>query len=163
MIRTIADFQERWKEESDSTLNIFRHLTDESLFVKVHADTRTLGRLANHLIETIYEFGHKLGLGLEEQHVVYKSVAELTAAYEKAAHRMVEAVTQNWNEASLDIEVNMYGEPWKNGLSLYYLMSHQTHHRAQMTTLMRQAGLRVPGLYGPSREEWIAYNMQPQE
>jgi hypothetical protein len=27
--------------------------------------------------------------------------------------------------------------------------------------LMRQAGVRVPGVYGPAREEWPEYGMQP--
>ena len=31
---------------------------------------------------------------------------------------------------------------------------HQCHHRGQMSVLMRQAGIRVPGIYGPAREEW---------
>jgi hypothetical protein len=26
---------------------------------------------------------------------------------------------------------------------------------------MRQAGLQVPGVYGPSRHEWTAFGMQP--
>jgi hypothetical protein len=30
-----------------------------------------------------------------------------------------------------------------------------------MTVLMRQAGLKVPGVYGPAREEWAAYGMPP--
>jgi uncharacterized damage-inducible protein DinB len=30
-----------------------------------------------------------------------------------------------------------------------------------MTVLMRQAGLKVPGVYGPAREEWTTYRMQP--
>jgi uncharacterized damage-inducible protein DinB len=42
-------------------------------------------------------------------------------------------------------------------------MSHEIHHRGQMTVLMRQAGLKVPGVYGPSREEWTAYGMPPQD
>jgi hypothetical protein len=32
-----------------------------------------------------------------------------------------------------------------------------------MTVLMRFAGLEVPGVYGPAKEEWVAYNMAPQE
>ena len=55
----------------------------------------------------------------------------------------------------------MYGEKWPRGLSLQVLVVHQAHHRGQMTVLMRQAGLEVPGVYGPSREEWTAYGMQP--
>jgi len=27
--------------------------------------------------------------------------------------------------------------------------------------LMRQAGLRVPGVYGPAKEEWESYGMEP--
>jgi hypothetical protein len=26
-----------------------------------------------------------------------------------------------------------------------------------MTVLMRQAGLKVPGIYGPAKEEWSIY------
>jgi uncharacterized damage-inducible protein DinB len=29
-----------------------------------------------------------------------------------------------------------------------------------MTVLMRQAGLRVPGVYGPSQEEWSQFGME---
>ena len=46
-------------------------------------------------------------------------------------------------------------------MSLQVLVVHQAHHRGQMTVLMRQAGLTVPGVYGPAREEWTTYGMQP--
>ncbi|MCK6259572.1 DinB family protein [Fictibacillus sp. KIGAM418] len=52
----------------------------------------------------------------------------------------------------------MYGEKWENGLTLYILNCHQIHHRGQMTVLMRLAGLKVPGVYGPSIEEMEARN-----
>jgi hypothetical protein len=29
--------------------------------------------------------------------------------------------------------------------------------------LMRQAGLSVPGVYGPAREDWAALGLPPQE
>jgi uncharacterized damage-inducible protein DinB len=44
---------------------------------------------------------------------------------------------------------------------LSIVLSHQTHHRGQMTVLMRQAGVPVPGMYGPSREEWEAMGVPP--
>ena len=44
---------------------------------------------------------------------------------------------------------------------MFTKLSHQTHHRGQMTVLMRQAGLTVPGVYGPAREEWAAMGMEP--
>jgi uncharacterized damage-inducible protein DinB len=36
---------------------------------------------------------------------------------------------------------------------LHALVLHQVHNRGQMTVLMRQAGLVLPGVYGPTREE----------
>jgi uncharacterized damage-inducible protein DinB len=53
----------------------------------------------------------------------------------------------------------MYGQTWARGETLQVLVVHQAHHRGQMTVLMRQAGLAVPGVYGPAREEWVGYGM----
>jgi uncharacterized damage-inducible protein DinB len=36
------------------------------------------------------------------------------------------------------------------------LVRHLIHHRGQLIVLMREAGLIVPGVYGPSREETAA-------
>jgi uncharacterized damage-inducible protein DinB len=55
----------------------------------------------------------------------------------------------------------MYGEKWTRGFTLTSLILHQVHHRGQMTVLMRQAGLEIPGLYGPARQEWAAFGMKP--
>ena len=46
-----------------------------------------------------------------------------------------------------------------NSIFLMTLINHQNHHRGQMTVLMRQAGLTVPGVYG-SKEEWAAAGME---
>jgi len=71
---------------------------------------------------------------------------------------------QNWTDEMLNnSEDNMYGEVWKKGQTLIYLLLHQTHHRGQMTVLMRQAGLKVSGIYGPAKEEWEAMGMPALE
>ena len=70
---------------------------------------------------------------------------------------------RGWTDEDLEVEDDMYGEMWARGKSLAAVVGHQTHHRGQMTVLMRQAGLTVPGVYGPAREEWAAYGMPPQE
>ena len=61
----------------------------------------------------------------------------------------------------MEIEDDMYGEKWKRGMTLQGLIHHEIHHRAEMIVLMRLAGLPVPGLYGPTREEWTQYGMEP--
>jgi len=57
----------------------------------------------------------------------------------------------------------MYGEKWARGVTLHILLVHEIHHRGQMTVLMRQAGLKVPGVYGPAKEEWTQYKMPEPE
>jgi hypothetical protein len=55
---------------------------------------------------------------------------------------------------------DMYGDTWTRGMVLEALIRHEAHHRGQMTVLMRQAGLVVPGCYGPAREEWAQWGME---
>ena len=112
MVRTIKDFLDRWQEEADNTLKVISNLTDDTLNKSV-TGTRTLGRLANHLVETLTEFPHKLGLPIEEEFITYGTVEELTAAYQRNAGRVSTAVAESWNDEALEGETNMYGEVWK--------------------------------------------------
>ena len=89
--------------------------------------------------------------------VVPASAAEIAGAYHSTNEAMVAAMKEQWTDESLAELKEMYGEQWAIGKVLGILTAHQTHHRGQMTVLMRQAGLHVPGVYGPSREEWAAF------
>jgi uncharacterized damage-inducible protein DinB len=162
MIRTINDFLDRWRDEKAATLKVFSHLTDASLQEAVPGG-RTLGRLANHIVETLIELPAHAGLPLKPKYFTYSTVEELVAAYEHDADVVAEAVSSNWHDGMLEDEMPMYGQSWKNGFTLWALIAHQAHHRGQMTVLMRFAGLKVPGVYGPSKEEWLAYDKVPME
>ncbi len=153
MFRRVDDFATAWGTEYEGTLKVLRALSDASLGQRVDAQGRTLGRLAWHVTQTIPEMMNRTGLGLEgpDEHApVPASAAEIVAAYESAGTALLETR-------------DMYGEQWPNGLTLEILIRHQTHHRGQMTVLMRQAGLKVPGVYGPGKEEWAAYGMPTQD
>ncbi|MCU0380081.1 MAG: DinB family protein [Chitinophagaceae bacterium] len=154
MFRNLAEFNGTWTFESEQTLKILEQLTDISLSQSVCPGGRTLGRLANHLIETLTEMPHRLGLGLEEEHPAYTRAADIVVNYMRCSDQLLGAINRHWTDASLDETADMYGEKWTNRFSLGVLVNHQIHHRAQMTVLMRQAGLKVPGIYGPSKEEW---------
>ncbi|MBS1517311.1 MAG: DinB family protein [Bacteroidetes bacterium] len=164
MFRTTEDFIKDWKFESDSTLKVINSLTDESLDQKISPDGRTLGFLAWHLAITIPEMMGLTGLkinGPGEKSPCPEKVSEILDEFKKASDSLIDEIKKNWNDDILQTEDELYGEKWKKGLTLFYLMLHQTHHRGQMTVLMRQAGLKVPGIYGPSREEWISMGMEP--
>ena len=76
---------------------------------------------------------------------------------------LLERIKQSWTDETLDKEDDLYGEKWTRKVTLKVQVHHQIHHRGQMTVLMRQAGLKVPGLFGPAKEDWTEYGMQPPE
>jgi uncharacterized damage-inducible protein DinB len=163
MFRRVGDFQKAWDQERDATLKVLRALSDASLAQAVTKDDRTLGRLAWHLATTLGEMMERTGLtvgGPSHESRPPASAAAIVAAYETAAQAVADGVS-SWTDATLEAEDDMYGEKWPRGQTLQALVAHQAHHRGQMTVLMRQAGLKVPGVYGPAREEWTTYGMQP--
>jgi len=162
--RTIAEFLSDWNYESSSTLKMLNNLTDESLNTKVYNGGRSLGFLGWHITETISEMVGRTGLKLfspDMERYKASSAKDLQESYKNASESLVEKLKSQWNDDTLLVEDDMYGEKWKRGFTLSCLITHQIHHRGQMTVLMRQAGLKVPGVYGPSKEEWTAYGMEP--
>jgi uncharacterized damage-inducible protein DinB len=161
MIRTIADFVAVWNHEADSTKSLFRALSDASMAQSINAEHRDLGRLAWHITTTIREMMERTGLhveGPDPDAPVPATSAEIVRTYETSSASLVKAL-DSWTDATLDEKDNMYGEEWRRSVTLQILLLHQTHHRGQMTVLMRQAGLAVPGMYGPSKEDWAKYGM----
>jgi uncharacterized damage-inducible protein DinB len=164
MFLTVAQFADLWKQESQRTHAVFAAMTDESLSQSAESEGRSLGRLAWHLTQTIPELLHKTGLhvkGPAESESTPTSAAKIVSDYDTAAQSALEEVQKHWTDAMLNDLDEMYGEKWKKGESLMVLVLHQVHHRGQMTVLLRQAGLRVPSFYGPVREEWAQWGMQP--
>ena len=165
MYYTIDDFIKDWTAESDSTLKVFSNLTDDSLHQKVYDEGRTLGFLAWHIASTIGEMMQAAGLtieGFDSEAEQPATAAELVEKYSTFSNSLLKKVEAIPNER-LNEEFQMYGEVWKLMDIFKALVYHQIHHRGQMTVLMRQAGVRVPGIYGPSKEEWGEFGMPAQK
>lgn len=166
MFRTVDDFINDWNEEAASTLKVFRTITDDSLDQKTYKEGRTLARLAWHITETVGEMLKQAGLEISDE--IKKGqqpakVSKFVDAYEASSRVAAEVVKKQWSDAMLPEVIPMYGQQWRRGDVLSSLIRHQAHHRAQMTVLMRQAGLKVPGVYGPAKEEWSAYGMEAEK
>jgi len=164
VLRTIDDFATLWTREADETQKVLDTLTDKSLAQQVTADHRTLGRMAWHLTATIREMMERTGLkveGPDEHAPVPASAAAIAKMYAKSAKSLAAAVRKGWTDATLSQQDDMYGQQWTRAFTLTCLVLHQVHHRGEMIVLMRQAGLQVPGIYGPAKEDWSKMNMQP--
>jgi uncharacterized damage-inducible protein DinB len=162
MYRKTEDFISDWNYESESTAKVFGNISNEALNKKDHENVRSIARLAWHITITLAEMMNKAGLnvaGPDEHSEPPSDISKIISEYKKSAASVAEEVKKNWTDASLLEEKNMYGESWKKGATLGILIRHQAHHRGQLTVLMRQAGLKVPGVYGPAKEEWSTFGM----
>ncbi|UVI30468.1 DinB family protein [Paenibacillus spongiae] len=163
MFSKINDFVQEFEMESVITERVLDSLTDESLTQAVSDNQRTFGQIAWHLVSSI-NFLTYLGLSYDEplaDENVPVSAAKILTEYRRLGKSMLRAIRSQWTDESLGQIVNLFGEDWQNGAALRYSLRHEIHHRGQMTVLMRQAGLRVPNVLGPTREDWIEKGMQP--
>ncbi len=166
MFRTVEDFENAWNEECGATLKVLAQLTDPALEQRVTPRGRSLGFLAWHLVMTLSEMAAKAGLAVEgpaEDSPAPETAKKIIDAYGKAACSLAGEVKRKWPDATLQDELELYGEKWERRKVLSALILHQAHHRGQMTVLMRQAGLAVPGIYGPSYEEWATIGLPPMQ
>jgi len=168
MYRKLKDFINDWASESEFTLNIFSNLTDESLNKNVGDNVRTAGRLAWHITGAISELGHRMGLTfskIDQDSQNPSSAKEIVDEYKQASDGLIKEIQAKWNNDTLlleDVTVGP-GEIWSRGKTLGALVTHQIHHRGQLTVVMRLNGLKVPGIYGPAREEWAQMGKPAQE
>lgn len=167
MFRRVEDFKEIWKAEAAKTATLFAAIPDASLDQAVNPEHRDLRRMAWHLVESVAEMPALAGITLPDLPLVDghlgdppAEMAAILAAYTKAAEGVLDHIGA-WNNAELGRSFDCYGEKWSGGFLLWVLVTHQTHHRGQMTVLMRQAGLKVPDVYGPAKEGWAAFGAQP--
>ena len=160
MITTLNDFEYEWSQEIEATQKVLKHIKDASLGFSSYAGGRTIGRLAWHITQSIPEMAAGMGLsvaGPGEHEPVPATARAIFQAYNTASIALLETIKREWTDETLQQKDDMYGQSWTRAFSLGVLIKHQIHHRGQLTMVMRTAGLSIPGIYGPTREEWAAW------
>jgi uncharacterized damage-inducible protein DinB len=155
MFTAVEHFLKTWSHESVQTARVMAALTDQSLQQRVAEGHRSLGELAWHVVVSQREIVGKTGLEYDapsKRDPVPERAAEIHSAYVDAAKALAAAVERQWTDETLRVTDELYGREWPRGLTLAVVLYHEIHHRGQMTVLMRQAGLKVPGVYGPSAD-----------
>jgi uncharacterized damage-inducible protein DinB len=163
MFRTVKDFLSVYANLTGGTQKVLAALTDKNLDQSVSAGHRTLGQLGWHVVATIPEMMNRTGLGLgsvDSESMPPASAKEIADAYTRVTQELARAIETQWNDKTLVETDDMYGKPWPRGATLLALVTHEVHHVGQMTVLLRQAGAKVPGRFGPSKEEWAQFGME---
>lgn len=163
MFTTISDALESINGLNQKTLQVIECVTDESLKQEIAPGNRTIGRILWHIVQTVPEMMEKTGLKLSNKYLQMSppmSVKEILDAYKAVYSDLKENIKNQWSDETLLVEDDMYGEKWARSKTIYALIAHETHHIGQATVLIRQAGLKPPGIYGPAKEEWSNFGME---
>ena len=144
----IEDFLKEWSFETKMTQKVFAAIREDLAYTFPNNNGRTMARI--EIAEVDKDF-------------LPESMREIERLYEIVSAVLVEKIKDFWTDANLKDINELYGQKWSIGLTLGILLKHEIHHRGQLTLLMRQAGLKVPGVYGPAQEEWVKMGMPPQK
>ncbi|WP_141994264.1 DinB family protein [Bacillus sp. B4EP4a] len=163
MYITIADFIKEWNKEAILTQNVLDSLTDDSLEQQVYPEGRTLGRIAWHFTTNIPDYLAHFGLKIdriESSENVPSSAQEIAITFKNVSSHAAKIIEQQWTDESLGQIQEAFGRQETNASILMGLIKHIVHHRGQVTVLMRQAGIKPSGVYGPPKEDWIHLGVQ---
>lgn len=154
MYRKTEDFIADWTASANGTVQVLESLTDEKLGQAIVEGHSTLGWIGWHLATSPAFFAGIAGLKVRpatDKTAENISAAEIVQAYKTIAENIAEAA-KSLTDATLSETVNQFGKEMTKGSILGMLIQHQVHHRGQMTVLLRQAGLPVPAVLGPTKE-----------
>lgn len=155
MYRTVNDFVNDWSISAEGTLRVLQSLSDDKLNQAIVEGHSTLGWLGWHLANSPAFFMGQAGLQVEpagNTEQVPTKASEIADAYAKVSENVKRAVEQNLTDEKMVENIETFAGTMPRGAMLRTFIDHQTHHRGQMTVLLRQAGLHVPGVLGPTKE-----------
>lgn len=156
MYRNVTDFISDWENARFGTIKVLEAMTDDKLDQAIAEGHNTLGWLGWHITTAQAYFAGLVGLDVHipgDLKNVPSKTSEIVEAYKLSSQELLTKVEENFTDALLEENVDMHGTPAPRGKILRSLIDHQTHHRGQMTVLLRQASLRVPGVMGPTKED----------
>ncbi len=167
MYRNTEDFAKDWNSEVQSTIKLFKAIPEDKADITLDAPgLRSLRSIAWHLVGTMDALASQLKwgpyLGENWHEMKPGSMEEVIAAYETSSKAYLEDIEKHWTNTDLGFIETMWGHEISRGLVLSeFTIGHQCHHRGQMTIIMRLCGIKVPGLYGPSYDEWKDMGRDP--
>lgn len=159
---TIDSFVSLWKEESKLTLQVLHAVPQELWNRELVSGYRSLARLAWHIVQTPVEMLERVGIpipGIGREAPVPSDLSQIARQYQLVAEAVANEIGSQWQDVTLGVTDEMYGETWTRSQTLRVLLFHMIHHRAQMTVLLRAGGAKAPGIYGPAKEEWATFGM----
>ncbi len=154
---TAEAFLATYGYESDITARVFGALTDESLtFGDGEGALRGIGDIAWHIATAPAFLLNQCGYTLPQFPFAPPagySAASILSTYNDLRQQIFDQTKTKTAEDMNQVYHVFNTYDWNVSTMLHALIVHEVHHRGQLSILMRQAGLVVPGIYGPNYEQ----------
>ena len=152
-----------FEQESATTRKLLERLPNDKMDWRPHPKARTLGELANHIATVqktvpaaVQTATYDLGSGGDG--VVPKDAAGIVAAFDA---NVAEAKRLLGRMSDQDLMSGWEGQlggrtvfsARRLGVLRGILLNHTIHHRGQLSTYLRQLGVAIPSIYGPTADE----------
>lgn len=151
------------ERETAGTRRILEGLKDEHLSWKPHPKSKSVGELANHIVELHNWVSGALQQDDFDFHQDYlplqkTSIAEIRTALEEGYQQNIAAISafseEDWSKKwTMRAGEAIVAQMPKIGTLRFVINNHLIHHRGQMSVYLRLLDIRVPGIYGPSADE----------
>jgi uncharacterized damage-inducible protein DinB len=151
------------EQEAKTTRRVLERVPDNHLTWRPHPKARTLGGLALHIAIIPGFFAELVALPSPAEAPRFidpspKSAAELIVTLDESVAKAKKALlgmddaalAATWRLKQGDRE--LLALP-RMALLRSVMLNHSYHHRGQLTVYLRELGLLVPSIYGPSADE----------
>ncbi len=160
---SIAELLQELGQEAGTTRRVLERVPEDQFGWKPHEKSMTLGQLAIHIATLpggIAEISTwpSFDVAIAQPRPSPTSTVDLLDALDESVAR-AQAVLNEMEDAAL-------ATPWRlvNGdkeimtipraaLLRTIMLNHWYHHRGQLTVYLRQLGVPIPPIYGPSADE----------
>ena len=162
MSSTVELLLQELEQEAQTTRRVLERVPDDRLAWKPHDRSMSLGQLALHIASVpgaIAEISQISPFPVPKfEQPSAKSAAELVPALEQSLAR-ARTILRTLDDADL-------GKIWRvmdgdrevmalpvGAVLRSIMLNHWYHHRGQLSVYLRQVGVPVPSIYGPSADE----------
>jgi uncharacterized damage-inducible protein DinB len=159
---TIDALLQELEQEARTTRRVLERVPEDQLGWKPHAKSMTLGQLALHVASVP---GAVAEIAMQSPHPVpqfsqpsAKSAAELVPTLDKSVAKARELLGGMDDAALMSTWRLMNGEREVMAMPRLavlrsIMLNHWYHHRGQLSVYLRQLGVPIPSIYGPSADE----------
>jgi uncharacterized damage-inducible protein DinB len=160
----IDSMLEELEQEAEATRRVLDRVPNGQLTWRPHAKSRTLGQLALHIAIVPGAVAELAASPSPAQAPQFgddpspSSVGDLVPALQQSI-ATAKRVLGGMNDASLTEtwrlmqgERELFAIP-RIGFLRSVMLNHWYHHRGQLTVYLRELGIPVPAIYGPSADE----------